>query len=209
MSKKKNKKQNVGKFYENLNTIPLWNFAKCLVDGDYSFLYEEPPTVRNVELETQHFEKLQEDYAVQSAGKDFSFETIKRILCLRSDIAILEASLGLLHCLDDDLKTILRERRVRVTDNLEKNAMFVSARIEVLTREYKNLIEKENDKKEDTKPTMEYFTKMLVILGIHFKFYFNIHEINVASFCEYQQQLNDELRQLQKSYKKNNLKSYN
>ena len=189
------------KFYQTLIDLPLLNFLKCLCDNDYSYLYIDFPKKRNPIEEAEHFANLAIEYSELINGESVNiYDNAKKEASLIAKIRVLESAMGLIDNLPESVIKVLKSLGIRLTDDINNNALLIHGKINILTREYNSLKDKENSKE---KPTIDNYIKILTAMSTHFKIHLDIHTVTVSSFCHYYRQFMNEIKLLNKSNKKN------
>lgn len=189
------------KFYTDISEMPLKNYLKCLCDDDFTFLYKETPQVRDLVREQEIFTELSTQYAEAMEGKTLACENQKEIAVLISRIRILEAALGMVYNMPENIKELLKTIGIRLTNDVSKNILLIQGKISTFARKYKELYEKENGK-EDKKPTMRSYTDTLIVMCSHFKFHIGINDITVGEFCGYYKRFSEEIESISRAAKK-------
>ena len=191
--RKKTKTESVS-MYKDISEIPLYNFLKALCEDDLSYLYKEPPKMRNAEKEVEIFEELVLQYTEASEDNAIPYENIKKIAVLMAKIRICEAAFGLVDKIPDKVSGVLKSIGLRLTKDMQKNVLIIQGKLSGFMREYSNLIDKaDKNDKSDKKPTINQYIDILTAISTHFKIHLDVHTVTLASFCSYYKSLTRDL----------------
>ena len=198
------------KFYDKIEDISLYRFAKCC-GGDLTYLYKEDSKKRYEEMEFVIFQELVNQYnnALNVDMKEYTNDIRYNILVAR--IRILESAIGIEDVANADVKKVLKSIGVPLTDNAERNVALINGKIATFLRELENL-KAEMDKKQGVSEkltSLENFSKVLTAMSTYYKMYLDIRTISVYEYCSYYKQYLLEIKELQKQKSKINGKRKN
>ena len=198
-------KAQLSKYYKNSYEIPLYNFAKCLCDADYSFLYKVLPKKRIKSAEYEHFLNILAEYnELINEGNLSNYDNIIRFHLLIARIRILEASLTFLEKTPLSVKNILKTIGIRLTGVKERDKLAIEGKRDLLIRECNELtakltkLEKESDKTNN----IQFFTDAIIKISTFFKIHLDINTVTLSSFCGYYNQLIKELKTIKNGNRK-------
>jgi hypothetical protein len=193
--------------YTRCTELPLYNFIRCIVDSDYTYLSRDgiPPP----EAETL-FEKILLEYIDLTGDEDYSYfiKLTFQVSTLQTKITAIEKALNYLvknpsqeiedglrglgytlPSLDDEIAYFKALERVK---NKTKG-MYIDLQ--------RRIFDLENVRKsqKNTKISEQYFTSSLIEVSKYMKYHVNPREITVAEYAEVIKRMQNEYRQWQTS----------
>lgn len=191
------------KFYDKIEDISLYRFAKCC-GGELEYLYKVQPRKRNIEQEVQVFEELVNQYndALHVDLKEYTNDIRYNILVAR--IRILESASGLNGKYSAEVKNILKSIGIKLTDNKEKNIALMNGKIATFLRELETLKAELTKKAEanENLTTLENFSRVLTAISTYYKMYLDMRTLSVYEYCSYYRMYQLEVKELQKQKSK-------
>jgi hypothetical protein len=190
------------KFYQNINEMPLMNFALCLIERDFKYIYKTETKKQNIIYETEHFSTLLQEFNKSfNNGNERIYDDIIKYNILITKIRVLESCLAFLFGdFSDEIKKVLKGYGIKIIGDAQKDFMTIEGKKNSFIREFNKIKEQLEEKENESKLmlSLDFFENALSAIRIHYNTFIDMRTITVAAFCSYYNALKIEVEKHKK-----------